>query len=65
MRERTTYCVQWQIDGKEYWKYYSTWKEDLQEIRRNKKMALESPGSMAVRILKRHETLTVLETTKK
>lgn len=60
MGVRETYAVQWMLRGKEHWKFYSTY-EPLERSQACMRAALQAPGCMEVRLVRRTETLTVVE----
>mgnify|MGYP003374432139 CR=1 FL=1 len=59
MGTRTTYAVQWKIDGKTNWAYYSNWKPEPQTAINLMELAKQYSGCSDARILKRTETLEV------
>ena len=64
MGERTTYAVQWQVDGRPTWKFYSNWVTELAQAQKQLAAAMQYNGCMQARILARTETLRVAETKK-
>lgn len=60
MGVRETYAVQWLLRGKEHWKFYSTY-EPLERAQASMRAALKTPDCMEVRLVRRRETLQVVE----